>query len=433
MSLARTTLTPTRADTFGRTFHPDNRTTRIGYLGCQQINTSMKSMDFETRSAIAKECILRICEAAGLRPVDDVRTPPLPQIAKMLSGRPNLTFTGSDVSLEITSSLLRLTSIDGGVEVAAHEMANISFASGGDSETVDFVAYVAKDKKHGRACFVLECKGGLGKEIITTIGQAFEIRFKEIFRRSSRQRNESTLQSINESDSDKDYYNDLPGKVPPDLTSSTVEQSQINGCSRHTTHKPQAVPRSTVKKKCASTGSFAEDLIDLTDPSRDSEDRPGQEEVESINNSDEDHNIKDPFDMQPFNSTLKQMFRRNRINVSEEEEDNNNTHLGCLEDQEWYHGAITRMESEQLVVADGDFLVRESQVSPKQYVLTGKERGIVRHLLLVDDDGVTVKTKDRKFKNIVHLVQFYQGNNLPLVLGEDPIYLRRPVKVPSKV
>lgn len=136
--------------------------------------------------------------------------------------------------------------------------------------------------------------------------------------------------------------------------------------------------------------------------------------------------------LEPFNSTLKQMFRRNRINVSEEE-DNNNTHLGCLEDQEWYHGAITRMESEQLVVSDGDFLVRESQVSPKQYVLTGKERGIVRHLLLVDDDGVTVKTKDRKFKNIVHLVQFYQGNNLPLVLGEDAIYLRRPVKVPSKV
>ena len=55
-------------------------------------------------------------------------------------------------------------------------MPNISFASGGDTDTQDYVAYVAKDKHQVRSCFVLECKGGVAQEVITTIGQAFELR-----------------------------------------------------------------------------------------------------------------------------------------------------------------------------------------------------------------------------------------------------------------
>lgn len=44
---------------------------------------------------------------------------------------------------------------------------------------MDFVAYVAKDAINGRACYVLECGGGLAQDVITTIGQAFELRFKQ--------------------------------------------------------------------------------------------------------------------------------------------------------------------------------------------------------------------------------------------------------------
>ena len=44
---------------------------------------------------------------------------------------------------------------------------------------MDFVAYVAKDAVNGRACYVLECGGGLAQDVITTIGQAFELRFKQ--------------------------------------------------------------------------------------------------------------------------------------------------------------------------------------------------------------------------------------------------------------
>jgi hypothetical protein len=42
----------------------------------------------------------------------------------------------------------------------------------------DFIAYVAKDDINGRACFVFECPNNQANSVITTIGQAFELRFR---------------------------------------------------------------------------------------------------------------------------------------------------------------------------------------------------------------------------------------------------------------
>lgn len=44
---------------------------------------------------------------------------------------------------------------------------------------MDFVAYVAKDTTDWRACYVLECGSGTAKDVITAIGQAFQLRFKQ--------------------------------------------------------------------------------------------------------------------------------------------------------------------------------------------------------------------------------------------------------------
>jgi hypothetical protein len=44
---------------------------------------------------------------------------------------------------------------------------------------LDFVAFVAKDDRDIRACYVLECGRRVAQEVITTIGQAFELRFKD--------------------------------------------------------------------------------------------------------------------------------------------------------------------------------------------------------------------------------------------------------------
>lgn len=45
------------------------------------------------------------------------------------------------------------------------------------------MSYVAKDPEHGRACHVLECGGGLAEDVVTTIGQAFELRYKQYLKK----------------------------------------------------------------------------------------------------------------------------------------------------------------------------------------------------------------------------------------------------------
>lgn len=38
---------------------------------------------------------------------------------------------------------------------------------------------MAKDDINGRACYVFECSNNLANSVITTVGQAFELRFKK--------------------------------------------------------------------------------------------------------------------------------------------------------------------------------------------------------------------------------------------------------------
>lgn len=111
---------------------------------------------------------------------------------------------GTNISLTVSSSFLTLVNADKRELIAKHDMPKISFASGGDADTLDFVAYVAKDDRDWRACFVLECGGGQAQDLIATIGQAFELRYNEFVSKP--------LISF----PDQEYYNDMPGKTPPE-------------------------------------------------------------------------------------------------------------------------------------------------------------------------------------------------------------------------
>jgi hypothetical protein len=118
--------------------HPDHQIAETGvlyavrYIGCLGINTSMKSLDFDTRSQIAKECINKVCESGGLKTADKKRRTEK-RIIRMLAETPNMEFAGSNVNLNITSSYLNLTIMETDEIVAKHDMPNISFASVGDA------------------------------------------------------------------------------------------------------------------------------------------------------------------------------------------------------------------------------------------------------------------------------------------------------------
>uniref|UniRef100_A0A8D2L7Y8 PID domain-containing protein n=1 Tax=Varanus komodoensis TaxID=61221 RepID=A0A8D2L7Y8_VARKO len=85
-------------------------------------------------------------------------------------------------------------------------------------DTTDYVAYVAKDPVNQRACHILECPSGIAQEVINTIGQAFELRFKQYLKNPSAliASNERSVSTWNAQDKeDHEYYNEIPGKEPP--------------------------------------------------------------------------------------------------------------------------------------------------------------------------------------------------------------------------
>jgi hypothetical protein len=154
---------------------------------------------------------------------------------------------------------------------------------------LDFVAYVAKDAAIGRACYVLECGSGLAQDVITTIGQAFELRFEEYLNRLPGMGHNNNVPGPDSLDSgvvtadaaskaeqyssklasrphapkkngfrndDPEYYNDLPGKIPPD--SVTLPPTPLTGVSTAST---AIVGGGTRGPRAAQSAS---DLIDLS-------------------------------------------------------------------------------------------------------------------------------------------------------------------------
>ena len=104
-------------------------------------------------------------------------------------------------------------------------------------------------------------------------------------------------------------------------------------------------------------------------------------------------------------------------------------------------------KAESLLEEDGEFLVRESASQAGQYVLTGMQGGKPRHMLLVDPEGVVsdlrekpknltnlnrspffqVRTKDRSFDSVQHLINHHRENNMPIVSNDSTLTLIQPV------
>ena len=124
-----------------------------------------------------------------------------------------------------------------------------------------------------------------------------------------------------------------------------------------------------------------------------------------------------------------------------------------LERMRWFHGLMTRDKAEQLLINDGDYLVRETNKAERQYVLSGRYKGECRHIFLVDPSGVVnqtichfslltnctvtnvyfemklwkVRTKDRVFENICHLIQYHQDNSIPIISKDNELLLENPI------
>ncbi|XP_049875203.1 SHC-transforming protein 1 [Pectinophora gossypiella] len=390
----------------------DGITYAVRYIGCMEVLTSMKKLDFETRSQVAKECIARVCAAAGLRSADKKRRVSQ-AAASALAAKPRMAHSGSNVALTVSSRAITLAALEGGETVARHDMPRVSFASGGDADSLDFVAYVAKSAPPAewRACYVLECGGRLAQDVIATIGQAFELRFKEFLTKPS---------SVNINGSralcggggggvsgagleDREYYNDMPDKMPPEPAPHK--------------HPPPPLHALAPISSCEES---VRHYVNQTPP-------PRTPPTALLPN----HHT-DIFDMQPFTATpvtsssAASSSTASASSPAEAEPLSAKAQAALLAREPWFHGPISRTTAEKLVAEDGEFLVRESAACPGQFVLTGARRGVHKHLLLVDPNGV-VRTKDRVFESVPHLIKYHCTNELPIVSADSALLLRKPV------
>ncbi|CAI5799025.1 SHC-transforming protein 2 isoform X1 [Podarcis lilfordi] len=387
-------------------------------------------------------------------------------------GKSNLRFAGISIAVNISIDGLNLMIPTTRQIIANHHMQSISFASGGDTDTTDYVAYVAKDPINQRACHILECCDGLAQSVINTVGQAFELRFKQYLHSPPKAMGlqdramgtEDSAWGEDEEASEHDYYNSIPGKEPPigGLVDSRLQRgpslshahSQLS-CASHFSQVASPARRdhsthSNLNWDSDAHGQSCDGYVQADGKLLGSQDYEEHMYVntQSLDNWEADSGLhrvvdesptKDLFDMRPFEDALKlhesmsacgagvgggsppiedqwpsPPTRKAPIAPTEEQ----------LKQEPWYRGKLSRRDAEKLLQVDGDFLVRDSVTNPGQYVLTGMQSGQPKHLLLVDPEGV-VRTKDALFENISHLINYHLQNEQPIVAAESELHLRQ--------
>ncbi|OCT69588.1 hypothetical protein XELAEV_18040900mg [Xenopus laevis] len=419
--------------------HPDDKVMGPGVPYLVRVLQSMRALDFNTRTQVTREAISLVCDAVPGAKGAMRRRKTCGRSLNSILGKSNLKFAGMPITLTVSTSSLNLMASDCKQIIANHHMQSISFASGGDPDTAEYVAYVAKDPVNQRACHILECPEGLAQDVISTIGQAFELRFKQYLKNPPKLVTPhdrmagfdgSAWDEEEEELPDHAYYNDFPGKEPPiggvvdmrlrdgaapavlrqspNHMGATLPVGQVSGAEQDSRKmQPTLQGRERFPVPC----SRPPNRPDLFDD-------PSYVNVQNLEKSRQPlraaNGQRDIFDMKPFDDALPSA----QAIVSMEDQ---------LKREPWYQGKMSRKEAERLLKVNGDFLVRESTTTPGQYVLTGLQCGQPKHLLLVDPEGV-VRTKDHRFESVSHLISYHMDNHLPIISAGSELCLQQPVE-----
>ncbi|XP_074927099.1 SHC-transforming protein 1 isoform X2 [Chelonoidis abingdonii] len=400
--------------------HPDDKVMGPGvsylvrYMGCVEVLQSMRALDFNTRTQVTREAISLVCEAVPGAKGAVRRRKPCGRSLNSILGKSNLKFAGMPITLTISTSSLNLMASDCKQIIANHHMQSISFASGGDPDTAEYVAYVAKDPVNQRACHILECPEGLAQDVISTIGQAFELRFKQYLKNPPKLVTPhdrmagfdgSAWDEEEEEPSDHQYYNDFPGKEPPvggvvdmrlrDGTSvaqmpnhlgATLPVGQMSS-AEHDPRKQHPPAQGRDKYAPGAVPAIRTDLFD--DPSYvnvQNLDRSRQASAASIPGTANGSTQRDLFDMKPFEDALRVPpvvpvgLPPAQLLASMEEQ---------LRREPWYHGKMSRKEAEKLL---------------------------------------KVRTKDHRFESVSHLISYHMDNHLPIISAGSELCLQQPVE-----
>uniref|UniRef100_A0A3Q3XEG9 Uncharacterized protein n=1 Tax=Mola mola TaxID=94237 RepID=A0A3Q3XEG9_MOLML len=429
--------------------HPDKKIAGPGasyivrYMGCIEVLKSMPGDHLKHVTVFPNDSVI----------LSHIQA--LNKALQSVMGKSNLRFAGMSIAVSISIDGLGLLIPTTRQLIAHHPMQSISFASGGD--TVRYYFFLSST-----ACHILECSDGLAQSVISTIGQAFELQFKQYLHSppktmASMERTEEPVWGEDEDFADHNYYNSIPGKEPPigGVVDSRLRTSGALLGHIHTQPQGKSTAQVNLQAGLTSDGYLCADGQPAGNKDYEEHQYVNTQNLENLNSQGPegprggrapDSPKKDLFDMRPFEDALKlheacggavwsstsagaagtQVLEdqwpsppRRRAPVAPNEEQ--------LRREMWYHSRMSRRDAERLLVRDGDFLVRESTTNPGQYVLTGMHCGLPKHLLLVDPEGV-VRTKDMLFESISHLISYHLKNELPIVAAESELHLKQVVR-----
>ncbi|CDS42895.1 SHC transforming protein 3 [Echinococcus multilocularis] len=374
----------------------------IQYIGCIPITISIKSLNFQERTQITRECIIRVCEDVGLR-IPPVKPPSTKGLFKFIGKGTDLTWTRQSVRLSISVEGVTVQDFHSDQVLFHHRLNTISFASSGEADMTDFVSYVAKveDAVEGRTegaangegvggsgvrrCYVFYCSGGCSHDFIASIGEAFKLGYKG-FKRSQ-------------------LHQD-PHPLPPRPVIDDLDPPLPEAPAPPVPADPWFAPQGTA---ATLGGQGFEDQFD------DSAWLLQEHRAPVAGGAQEQWVAFAPAQQgppQPVQESVKEEGGEWR----------------SLEPvgEPWYVGQVTRQKAESLLQYDGDFLVRASTQQPNQFVLSGMQNGKKRHLLLVNPEG-QVRTKDRVFSSIQELIDFHLRSTTPIRSADSELKLVFPV------
>ncbi|XP_006872321.1 PREDICTED: tyrosine-protein kinase Fer-like [Chrysochloris asiatica] len=101
-----------------------------------------------------------------------------------------------------------------------------------------------------------------------------------------------------------------------------------------------------------------------------------------------------------------------------------------LTEQDWYHGAIPRIEAQDLLKQQGDFLVRESHGKPGEYVLSVYSDGQRRHFIIQFADNL-YRFEGTGFSNIPQLIDHHYTTK-QVITKKSGVVLLNPIAKDKK-
>ncbi|KAL6088855.1 hypothetical protein STEG23_022678, partial [Scotinomys teguina] len=96
-----------------------------------------------------------------------------------------------------------------------------------------------------------------------------------------------------------------------------------------------------------------------------------------------------------------------------------------LAEHDWYHGAIPRIEAQELLRQQGDFLVRESHGKPGEYVLSVYSDGQRRHFIIQFVDNL-YRFEGTGFSNIPQLIDHHFSTK-QVITKKSGVVLMNPI------